>query len=67
MLAAAKTAWPFWWNLAGKSIIRKIFDGEMLNKIIPTTLLQIFCETIINSKVIVKSIEDPDDNVWRSS
>ena len=27
------------------------------------TPLQIFCETILNSKVIVKSIVDPDDNI----
>ena len=32
-----------------------------------TTLLQIFCSTISDSKVIVESIIDPDDNFsWKS-
>ena len=34
---------------------------------LPTTLLQIFCRTILNYKVIVKSIIDADDNFWRNS
>ena len=55
MLVAAKTAWQLGWYLADKSIIRKKFDGEMLNKILSTTLLQIFRD-IINFKVIIKSI-----------
>ena len=32
----------------------------------PTTLLQIFCKMILISKVIVKSILDPDDNFCMS-
>ena len=36
----------------------------MLIQILPTTLLQIFCEVILNRKVIVKSITVPDDNFW---
>ena len=40
------------------------FEGEMLTKTLPTTLLQIFCKIIPKSKVIVKSITDPDDNFW---
>ena len=40
----------------------KIFIGEMLIRTLPTSLLQIFCKIILNSKVIVKSIIDPDDN-----
>ena len=39
----------------------------MLNRTLPTTLIQIFCKIIFNSKVIVKSIIDADDNFWRSS
>ena len=38
-----------------KSNIQKIFEGEMLIKIQCTTLLQISCEFVINSKVIFKS------------
>ena len=32
-----------------------------------TTLLQIFCKIIPNSKSIVKSTIDPDDNSWMNS
>ena len=46
---------------------REIFDGEMLIKTLPPTLLQIFCEIFHISKVIVKSIVDPDDNFWMNS
>ena len=34
---------------------------------LPTTLLQTFCKIILNSKVIIKSIIDPDDNFSRNS
>ena len=34
----------------------------MLFRIMPTTILQIVCKIILNSKVIIKSIKDPDDN-----
>ena len=34
----------------------------MLFRTLPTTLLQIFSKIILNSKVSVKSILDPDDN-----
>ena len=62
-----KSAWQFWWNLAGKRTCRKIFEGEMLIRTLSTTLLQIFCKIILNSEVIVKSIIDPDDNFLRNS
>ena len=39
----------------------------MLIRTLPTISLQIFCKMIINSKVIIKSIIDPDDNFWRNS
>ena len=32
-------------------------------RIFPTTPLRIFCKIILNSKVIVKSSRDPDDNI----
>ena len=43
--------------------MRKIFDGEMLSRILATSLLQIFCKLIRTFKVIVKSGIDPDDTV----
>ena len=43
----------------------KVFQGEMLIKNIPTTLLHVVYENIPNSKIIVKSIKDPDDNFLR--
>ena len=49
MLTEAKTAWQFWWNLWGKSMFGKIFEGVMFIKALPTTLLQIFCKIILNS------------------
>ena len=45
----------------------KIFEEGMFLKTFSTTLLQIFCKISINSKVIIKSIIDPDDNCWRNS
>ena len=67
MLKAAKTTWQFLWNLSNESIVEKIFEGELLIRTLPTTLLQIFCKISCNSKVIVKSIIDPDDNFQRMS
>ena len=46
--------------------LRKIFDGEVLIRTKPTTLLQIFCKIILYFKVIVKIIKDPDDNFCRN-
>ena len=61
MPVAPKTTWLFWWYLSNESYFQKVFDGNMLIKIQPKTLLQIFNEFIINFKVILKSIESPDD------
>ena len=55
-----KAAWQFRWNPKGKSIVTKIFDGEMFISILQTTLLQIFCKIILNFQVIFKSIKDPE-------
>ena len=57
-----KAAWQYSQNLSRKSIVRTIFDGETLIRRLTTTLLQIFCIILFNSKVIAKSILDPDDN-----
>ena len=40
-----------------------MFEGEMLVRILPTTLLQLFCKIILNFQVIVKSILNPDNNL----
>ena len=39
----------------------------MLMKTLPTTLLEIFCKIMLNLKVIVKIVFDPDDDFWRNS
>ena len=62
MNTTAKSSQTILLNLAGKRKIGKIFEGEMLIRILPTTLLQIFCKIILISQAIVKSIENPDDN-----
>ena len=61
MHVALKTAVLFWWYDFNKSNFQKIFEGEMLTEIQPATLLQIFSEFTINSKVIMNSIKGPDD------
>ena len=50
-----------------ESIIKKIFDREMLIKTLPTTLLQILLQVVLYYKVIVKSTIVPDDNFYRNS
>ena len=50
-------------NTAVKGKVGIISEGEMSFRTSPTTLLQIFCNMIFNSKVIIDSIIDPDDNV----
>ena len=40
----------------------KIFEGEMLIRTLAVTLLQMFCKITVNSKIIVKSMLDPDVN-----
>ena len=39
----------------------------MVFRTLPTTLLHIFCKTILTFKVIVKNVVDPEDNFWRNS
>ena len=53
-------------NPSSESIVGKIFEGEMFIRTLPITLLQIFCKIIFNSKVIVKSIIDPDYDFWKN-
>ena len=44
-----------------KAIFQKIIEGEVLLKIQATTLLQIFYELMVYSKVILKSTKGSDD------
>ena len=67
LIAAKKQPDNFDKILQTKAILRKIFDAEMLIGILSTTPLQILCRIILNSKVISKSIIDPDYNFWRNS
>ena len=60
MPGAPKTVWLFLWYLSNESNFQKTFEREMFIEIQPTTLLQIFCEFMIYSKVILKSIKGPD-------
>ena len=48
-------------------MVEKVFEGKLLIKIIPSTLLLIFCKTDFNSKDMVKSITDPDNNFLGNS
>ena len=38
-----------------------MFHGEMFIKIKLIVLIQMFCQVLLNSKVIFKSVIDPDD------
>ena len=44
-----------------KAFLSKIFQGEMFIRILPTTLLQIFCENLLYFQVILKSMKIADD------
>ena len=57
MPVAAKSRWRFRLNLSDYRIFGKIFEGVMFTRTQPTVLLQIFCESMIDSKVIFKSIK----------
>ena len=47
-------------------MVRIIHDVEMFIRTLPTSLLQIFGKITLNTKVIVKSIIDPDVNFSKS-
>ena len=44
-----------------KAFLSKIFEGEIIIRILPTTLLQIFCENLLYFQVIFKSMKIADD------
>ena len=47
--------------------LSKIFEGEMFIRILPTTLLQIFCENLLYFLVIFKSMKIADDTFLGNS
>ena len=44
-----------------KAFLSKIFEGEMFIRILPTTLLQIFCENLLYNQVIFRSMKIADN------
>ena len=48
-----KQAWQFWWYLSNRSIFLKIFEGELSIRSLTTTFLEIFCELLLYSQVIL--------------
>ena len=46
-----------------KSKTGKILEGDMFIRIQTITLPEIFCKTILNVKVIFKSITDPEEEI----
>ena len=44
-----------------KAFLSKIFEGEMFIRILPTTLLQIFCENLLYFQVIFRSMKIADN------
>ena len=62
-----KAAWQFLWNRTVESIVWNIIEEELLIETLPTTLLRIFCNFILNFKIIAQSIIDPDDNFLENS
>ena len=62
-----QSARQFWWNCSCEVMIWKCFEGKMLIRTPPTTPLQIFCKTVLNSFISAKSIIYTDVNFWRNS
>ena len=55
-------------NVASKSRVVKIFEREMIFRTLPITPFQIFCKIILNLKVNIKRVIEPDDlSVFYSS
>ena len=61
-----KKAWQIWKYFTYKSIFLKTFEGGMLIRSQTTTLL-IFCEILLCSQVIFKSMKVADDTFQRNS
>ena len=67
MITAAKTSLTLLMESFKRKHSRKIFEGDISIRTLPTTLFQIFCKIIINFIIIVKSTLDPDDNFKRNA
>ena len=67
-LRAAKTGLTILFIFFSKKrFYQKIFEGEMFIRILPTTLLQIFCENLLYFQVIFKSMKIADNIfLWNS-
>ena len=50
-----------------KACLSKLFEGEMFIRLLPTTLLQIFCENLLYFQVIFKSVKIADDTFLGNS
>ena len=61
MLTAAKTGLTILNIFFYQKHLKKIFEGEMLITSQTTTPLQIFCELLLYSLVIFKSMKEADD------
>ena len=67
-LRAAKTGLAILFIFSSqKRFYQKIFEGEMFIRILPTTLLQIFCENLLYFQVIFKSMKIADDTFLENS
>ena len=69
VLRAAKTGLTILliFSFLTKAFLSKIFKGEMFIRILPTTLLQIFCENLLYFQVILKSMKIADDTFLGNS
>ena len=47
-------------------MVGKIYGGEMLSTSLLSVFVQIFCQIILDSEIIVKSILGPDDDFQRN-
>ena len=66
-LRAAKTGLTILLIFFTKVFFSKIFEGEMFIRILPTTLLQIFCENLLYFQYIFKSMKIADDTFLGNS
>ena len=63
MLGVSETAGQYQQTLTSKGIFLKKIEREILSRTLPTILFQIYCEGVLNFKVIIRSIEDTDNNI----
>ena len=61
-LQCPKITRQFWWQISHKGKFSRIFEGKIFIRILPTTFLQNFYESIYYFWFIAKSIKDADDN-----